>query len=502
MLDFYLSRFDFATDHASIPMAFDSPGSGQVVDLGARRVLLGAAHLQRIFDPGGLQAAYAHLLRTGALTWPSPVDGRPLQATHSYVLGGNRFAYRLIDERHELTFYLIADEIYFRVVGVYLAQARLALGPEGPHSQAAMADLSRAMFYHVLEHGEELHAYLQSPAQQVANAWRGISAMHLGHVLWNDISGIGNLVASAPAQQLPRFLVFDAGSEPEMYGPLDRLFPEIMGKVTRDAGSFDAAIPTFYRDCILLIKATGIQVSRSVRERITGLMLRNPANAECVAACRATAERSGPIIILGLRTENRTLTDLPGFCERLVTFLAQTVGRATLVVDGHNSRSGNTSQVIRSHGETQENRLPLEMEAEILLAIQRKAGGSGINVVSTIGQPLDTSLIWSYFSNFFITMWGAGLAKYRWVCNKPGFIMTSRWNLQNRGDLSIYNSSMFQEDPAPVEFVDASAVHDQPTAPLLVPLGAGCNPSIMNFEVDEHVAFYAVSKLLDCCDTK
>ena len=497
MLDFYLSRFDFATEHASISMSSNLPACGTVADLGARRVLLEAAHLQRIFDPSGLQAAYVRLLRTGALTWPSPVDGRELQAKHAYVLGGNRFGYRLNDEKHELTFYLVADEIHFRVVCIYLAQARLALGPEALHSQTAMADLSRAMFYHVVEHGEELGHYLQLPSQQVANAWRGVSAMHLGHVLWNDISGIGNLVASVPAQQLPQFRVFDAGSEPEMYGPLDEIFPEIKGKVTRDTGSFDAAIPMFYRNRILLIKATGLQVSRSTRERITNVMLYNPANADCVAACRATAERGGPIIVLGLRTENRTLTDLPGFCERLVAFLIQKIGQATLVVDGHNSRSGDTSQVIRSHGETQESRLPIETETDILLTVQRRAAGSGINVVSTIGLPLDVSLIWSYYSRLFIAMWGAGLAKYRWVCNKPGLVMTSRWNLQNRSDLAIYNAPLFQEDPAPIEFIDAAAVHDQPAAPLLVQLGTGCNPSIMNFEVDEQIAFRAIGGLLD-----
>ena len=497
MLDFYLSKFDFATEHASIPMPPNLPTCGKVVDLGVRRVLLETAHLQQIFDPSGLQAAYVRLLRTGALTWPSPVDGRELQATHAYVLGGNRFAYRLIDERHQLTFYLVADEIHFRVVCVYLAQARLALGPEALHSQAASADLSRAMFHHVLEHGEELGHYLQLPAQQVANAWRGVSAMHLGHVLWNDISGIGNLVASVPARQLPRFLVFDAGSEPEMYGPLDEMFPEIRGKVTRDAGSFDAAVPTFYRSRTLLIKATGLRVSRSTRERITDLMLRSPANAECAAACRTIAERGGPIIILGLRTENRTLTDLPGFCESLVGFLAQEIGRATLVIDGHNSRMDASNRLIRSHGETDATRSPAEVEAEIALALQRRAAGTGIRIVSTIGLSLQTSLIWGHHSVFFVTLWGAGLAKYRWVCNKPGLVITSRWNLLNRADLAIYSDPLYQEDPAPMEFIDAAAVRDRPEAPLLVPLGTENNPSIMNFDLDEHAAFCVVRRLLD-----
>ena len=34
--------------------------------------------------------------------------------------------------------------------------------------------------------------------------------------------------------------------------------------------------------------------------------------------------------------------------------------------------------------------------------------------------------------------WGAGLAKYRWVCNKPGLLLTGEWNLRHREDLHIY----------------------------------------------------------------
>ena len=495
MLDTYLLCAGFKTQHESITSQSDVLGEGKLIDLGTHRLLLETAGLHRTFHPGHLQDAYLNLLRTGALILPSPVDGRELRAMHAYYLGGNRFAYRLIDPMHNVTFYLIADEIHFRTACVFVPQARLALAPDATYLEAQMPDLSRAMLQHVVEHGEMLETYLQAPTQEVINAWRGITAMHLGHVLWNDISGIGSLVASLPVKQLPRFLVFDSAHEPEMYGPLDEIFPEIEGRIIRDPGPFHEAVPAFYRNRILIIKATGMQVSRSVRDRIFGMLTRNPTNAAHFAKCRAVAGRS-TIILLGLRTENRTLTDLAGFCERLVAFLAQRADRITLVIDGHNARNGIPDQIIRSHGEYETARSPMMVELEIVAALRRAAKGSNVSVVSAIGAPLSHSLIWGYHSNFFVTLWGAGLAKYRWVCNKPGLVITSQWNLQNLGDLHIYDDPQCQEDPAPIEFIDQNAVFDRPDAPLLVRLGTGHIPKIMNFDVDEQVAFAAVAKLL------
>jgi len=495
MLDTYLLCVGFQTQNRSITSQSDVLGEGKLIDLGSHCLLLETAGLHRTFHPGHLQDAYLGLLRTGALTLPSPVDGRELRAMHAYYLGGNRFAYRLIDTVHNVTFYLIADEIHFRTACVFVPQARLALAPDATYLEAQMPNLSRAMLQHVVEYGETLEIYLQAPAQEVINAWRGISAMHLGHVLWNDISGIGNLVVSLPVKQLPRFLVFDSEYEPEMYGPLDEIFPEIKGRIIRNACAFHDAVPAFYRNRILVIKATGMQVSRSVRDRIFGMLTRNPTNAAHFAKCRAVAGRS-TIILLGLRTENRTLTDLAGFGERLVAFLTQRADRITLVIDGHNARNGIPDQIIRSHGEYETARSPMMVELEIVAALRRAAKGSNVSVVSAIGAPLSHSLIWGYHSNFFITLWGAGLAKYRWVCNKPGLVITSQWNLQNLGDLHIYDDPQCQEDPAPIEFIDQNAVFDRPDAPLLVRLGPGHNPKIMNFDVDEQVAFTAVAKLL------
>ena len=495
MLRMYLANFDFATRYQLLSDPAGLPGSAKIVDLGERRVLLDPEHLDYVYRANALQDAYPALLRTGVLAMPSLVDGQALHVTHSFVLGGNRFAYRLVDRANGFTTYLIADEIYFRVACIFVPQARLALSHDPAHTKSLMPDLCRTMFHHAVEHGVALEKYLRAPAQEVVHAWRGMTAMHLGHMLWNDISGIAQLVASVPARQLPRCLIFDTIFEPEMYGPLDELFPELHGKMIRSPGSFESAVASFYRDRLLLIKATEMKVTRSVRERIIGRLLDRPAHSALVAECRQAAA-DGPVITLGLRTENRTLTDLRGFCERLIGFLAGAAGRATLVVDGHNSRGGGSDKFLSSHGEAHSPHSPIAIEQAIVAALRRGADGTGIRIVSTIGAPLASSLIWCWHSHFFVTPWGAGLAKYRWVCNKPGLVVTSRWNLQNRNDLHIYDTPSCIEEPAPIVFIDQDAVTDRADAPLLVDLGPSYGPSIMNFDLDEQVVFGIVAGLL------
>lgn len=69
--------------------------------------------------------------------------------------------------------------------------------------------------------------------------------------------------------------------------------------------------------------------------------------------------------------------------------------------------------------------------------------------------------------------------------------------MENRIDLNIYHDPSFQEEPAPIEFIDKNAVHDRPDAPLLLRFGVGHDPSIMNFDLDDEVAFSLVSRLVD-----
>nr|WP_321986423.1 hypothetical protein [uncultured Lichenicoccus sp.] len=91
--------------------------------------------------------------------------------------------------------------------------------------------------------------------------------------------------------------------------------------------------------------------------------------------------------------------------------------------------------------------------------------------------------------------WGAGLAKYRWVCNRPGLVLSNRWNLLHRQDLGIYDQPRYQEGGTALRFVDATCITDDARVPVLfAPIDPV--PSYSNFHVRRAPFMQALDALL------
>ncbi len=496
ILSLFLSGFEAGTRYAAVDRLDPDRPDSQVADLGSRRLVLQRGQLHALFNPGGLQDQTVRLLETGAMSFPSPVDGRPMAVRHALVLHGTLYAYRCVEPSTGTVMFLIAGEIFFRLCGLFIPEGRLcvSLAPDALRGQ--MPQMFVEFFARVVQHGDLLAAYFARTETVPLHAWRGLTAMHIGHVLWNDISGIAGLVRAVPRERLPRFVLFDAGLEPEMYGPLDRIFPELEGLVDREPGALQAAIPGFYRDGACLIRSSAMHVPRDVRDRILATV-RPLDRASPAALCALARADRVPVIVFGIRVENRTLVELERFCTTLVGHLAARLGQAVLVVDGHNSRIGDTGAIIWSHGEHGASRRPIDVERELVDAMAARALGTGIEIVSTIGLPITESLACGATADALIAFWGAGLAKYRWVCNLPGLIITNHANLGAFNDRDLYHSPNVMEAPSPLRFVPADIVQDLPDAPLLVRLGPDFIPSICNFRIDEARAMAAVDEMLD-----
>jgi len=107
-----------------------------------------------------------------------------------------------------------------------------------------------------------------------------------------------------------------------------------------------------------------------------------------------------------------------------------------------------------------------------------------VRFVDLTGASVQRSLFRSAKSRLFVAFWGAGLAKYRWLANRPGLVVSSHWNLTTRGDLHIYDAPRWIEGAAPISFLNPDCVRDDPNAPRLMPHGAHLLESVANFHVD------------------
>ena len=456
-----------------------------------------------VLDPDHTAAACMTFLRSelfrlvdvGSMIWPSPVDGRRIEtAGRALYLDDACFAYQVHDDRHDLTFYVFAMAGFFRTFALYFPAADLVVAMD--QGQMAGADIYTRtarplLLRHVATFGTDLvQALVQEPGE-IVHAFRGYAAIHLGHFVWQDLSGVSYLVDAFPPDRLPRFLVFDSQHHPEIYGPIDEIFPELDGKVERIDHSLNEHVRAFYRACMRVIKSTGISVPAQVGRRIVAA-LRQSARWRQPVARAAAAHASGPVILLGLRIGNRTIEDMEGFVRRLIRMLIAEVGRVTVVIDGHNSAGDAPGATYASFGDTLTGGSTfMQRELEIAEALVGEFAGSPASIVSTIERPIQESVIWCSEADLFVAPWGAALAKYRWVCNTPGLTTIGRWNLEHRHDVAIYHHPGAMEQPTPLLFNAVEAAED-----VAGPNASESEHSRSNYRLDEAPVFAQIRGLV------
>ncbi len=469
-------------------MRYTVPGAGG-------RIVLEPDHTRALCQQF-LRSELFRLVDLGTMSWPSPVDGRRIEApARTLYLDDGCFAYQVHDERHGLTFYVFAMAGFFRTFAVYFPAADLVVAQDEGHLAAARPYCERArgrLLQHAAQFGSELIGALRQPDGEVVHAFRGFPAIHLGHFVWQDLSGVSYLVDAFPPEKLPRFFVFENHRHPELYGPIDEIFPELQGKVVRLDHTLNAHVGTFYRERQRVIKSTSISVPARVGKRIVASLRRAPHWAD-VAARAASAAAAGPVVLVGLRIGNRTVEDMQGFALALIRMLAEAIGPLTVVIDGHNSAGDTPGATYASFGDNFSGGTTfLQREVEITAFLARTFAGSPVTLVDNIGRPIPESVIWCSHADFFVAPWGAALAKYRWVCNTPGLTTVGRWNLEHRHDLSIYHHPGAMENPTPLLFNAPEAVED------LAGTEAGSDAQDRsNYRLDQAMVFAQVRTLIE-----
>lgn len=449
----------------------------------------------------GLEVAFEDRLvaatRDGMLFWPSPSDGRLLRCQGCLYFDDFRFAYRFSDITAGFTFYVIAADHYCKAMAVYVPSIDLLVVRDAwcRHLLDVYFPPSVARWFinQITLNAPLLVPYLVRGARRIASVMRGQPGTHLGHQLWNELSGIEYLLTGAQGEQIPEWIIPGAAEGIELWGPIEGLFPELRQHVNRSLGKGSEVMPYVYAQGICAVRVTRERVSAELRRRLQRITQMDPVYAGIRRQVEAARSRGTPVIILGLRVENRTLVDIAAFFRDAIRLVAQVWPGAILVIDGHNLREAGRlpgeenprrdAAMIESHGESMAVRSPLAVEREIAAELRAASAGLDVTILDTLGAGMASSLSWALLCDCFLSVWGASLAKFRWVCNKPGLVISSQANLLHRDDLHIYDMAQYMETPTTLLFADPAAVVDEPEAPRLVPVSLG-NPFFANFRVD------------------
>ena len=463
---------------------------------GTRQAVLKHEYLAAILQRN-LQDMLLEAIRSGrtAFEVPSPFSGEPLEVQASVCFDDFHFLYRFVDSSSDLVFYLVAGYELSKIYAVYFPQINSAFCLT---DQAGLGDLFARhlpswLSNHLICFGQELARYLQHPIACVTSMVRAPPWTHIGHQLWNELTGIEHLLTKTSIVGNLEWIVPDGDRAVEFYGPIDALFPQLISRVQRGLRDADEGIRYTYANSRLAVRITRDFVSNELRSRILEHAV---LSARMRRSLRPIADdannNAGPVILLGLRVENRTLIDLKGFYSRVIEETLSIFPTTRFVIDGHNVPEAGKVKYT-SHGERSGDfHLITSAEYGVLNCLTDVFGTTVI--IDSVGLTIPENLLLINQCDFFVSLWGAGLAKYRWVCNKPGFVITSRWNLLQRADLRIYDHPAFLEKPTPLHWIDPAFITDHPEAPCIV--ATGNHPQWSNFSIQEHPVIGQIVKTL------
>ena len=295
---------------------------------------------------------------------------------------------------------------------------------------------------HIFDFPFEVFSYLSKPS-----LGRGcmVAAQHMGHSLWNDLTGLERLEKLDLLKLVKSFVVLK-GAEP--YGILEDKFKikTELGLVRYSYLQWKEQIANCYYNNLLWIRATDNYVTDSLAVKI----LDDTPHAKKEIGDELT-------VTFGLRMENRTwINQREGWVE-IIHHLSKKFPKLTVIIDGHNSSKH--SGTLKSAGESQQHSI-VDKENELVQHLKNQVYSSEVCIKSCIETTLIENIKEINKSDFFIAPWGAGLAKYRWVCNLPGIIMTSTWNLKSRPDIRIYDSLEYRENSVESDFLESIYIED------------------------------------------
>jgi hypothetical protein len=413
---------------------------------------------------------------TGRMEMRSPLNGAIATCDGAWCLELASLAFRFATPDPKDSFIAIFAGFQLTLFGVYMPHRNVFLHVNARHKseteRVLLAPPERGLWRHVMRFADCLFDRPQHKLTPVLLC----SFDHIGHHLWNELVGIDETLHRVGAEAMPSVIVANPDAT-EIYGRIDEIFPELEGKVARLPDGI-ALVRKIYNERLPPLHPTGILVRRRLADRISGMATRNYMRGLPDAMLDDLRRRGFHFVVLGLRVENRTVVDFPSFCEDLVEFLRRTLGRVAIVVDGQNCSESGFRYRITFQGN--EHASVLQVESDIVERLKAKfADNLDVAILSTIGLPVGASIALCDRADFFITPWGAGLAKYRWISNRPGLALAGPSCMRYQ-PVHLYDDPVFTEANAPMYFMNATDIEDAPDDTQLI---ASSAPDRVNIRV-------------------
>lgn len=280
---------------------------------------------------------------------------------------------------------------------------------------------------------------------------------HIGHYLWNELATV-----DVALQLKGRLSVFLHAACDEPLYKVDEVFPELEGRVQRGMHDIDLVIESVINGREFF-PFSDFKISKNLRHRIDAIAYeRGVALLDDLNKARAEGRT---IVLIGVRLENRKWPGQFEGYKSLINKLQMDRGSYLVLFDGHNYLGDTPGAFVNSHMERAlarpGDRTIVEIEQD---AINQMAAElvqeSSVTIKSLVPCTISDSLVAALSCHYFITHWGAGLAKYKWLTNGYGGVFSSRAVLSGKGDLRIYDVEPFLEGAVAMDYFPSDKVVD------------------------------------------
>jgi hypothetical protein len=268
------------------------------------------------------------------------------------------------------------------------------------------------------------------------------------HHIWNVLSALEWLIDGGYVAHLDRLILAE-----EPIGEIDQIFPELQNAPI-ERHRFPAAINTGLNQNWFLLRPGGTRISDHLIERLHRYAeSRTPMHVHRTIARLKTDH--WPIVCVTLRTGNRTWVSQQEGMIAIAHLLARDYPNAALIVDGFS----------RLHGQSA---MPPAQQEQIihqelaLVQAMRKALGGGLNIQTTIGEPIVHSMVYTQIIDCYLAHHGSLQHKIGWLSNAPGLVHANSLVLSTP---QLWEPALQVRPGAPKPlYLPASMVRDSPGA--------------------------------------
>ncbi|MDI3244591.1 hypothetical protein [Pseudoalteromonas agarivorans] len=271
---------------------------------------------------------------------------------------------------------------------------------------------------------------------------------HIGHCLWQDISIFNNLLNTFESEESAGVI------KAYCKNYYSELIPDFL-KYSNTVTSFFSAegmMSYSQKNSILPIFLTDTYITESNAQAVVSSLISNatPFVKDIIG------ESKGRTIVLSIRRGSRACTNEKELYVELVNKSLEIDKDLTFIIDGLNDVFDfdipHKHQINKLNGS-------LVIESELAKEIINETNAE--KVFSNIGRSLQDSIAITTIASKVISPWGAGLVKYKWLCNKQTFIYGSKSTLSNKHiHKELYDLNDFRENAMLSEYFDGESYYE------------------------------------------